>query len=64
MMSVQLTAEALRHNQSALPNFIQGKSRERGIESAPWFKVFKGDRINDHHLTRAEKIKAKGGPAC
>jgi hypothetical protein len=29
------------------------------VESAPWFKVgFKGDRINDHHLTLAEKRAA------
>lgn len=29
--------------------------RGRDVESAPWFKVFNGDRINDHHLTLAEK---------
>jgi hypothetical protein len=30
------------------------------VESAPWFHLFKGDRINDHHLTLAEKRAAKG----
>jgi hypothetical protein len=29
-------------------------------KSAPWFKSCSGDRINDHHLTVAEKKAARG----
>lgn len=32
------------------------------VKSAQWFKVFKGERINDHHLMVAERITAKGKP--
>ena len=39
---------------------VYNKDRGKDVESAPWFKVFKGDRINDHHLTLAEKMAAKG----
>jgi hypothetical protein len=42
------------------PNIKWGKDRGTDVPSAPWFKVFKGDRINDHHLTLAEKRKARG----
>ena len=27
----------------------------RDVEAAPWFKVFNGERINDHHTTLADK---------
>jgi hypothetical protein len=37
------------------PNIKWEKDRGKDVESAPWYKVFKGDRINDHHLTLAEK---------
>jgi len=30
------------------------------VESAPWFKVFGGERINDHHLTVGAKRAARG----
>jgi hypothetical protein len=43
------------------PNIKWEKDRGTDVTSAPWFKVFKGDRINDHHLTLAEKRKARGG---
>jgi len=33
------------------------------VESAPWFKVFGGGRINDHHPTRAEKEAARAKAA-
>ncbi|BCR24428.1 MULTISPECIES: hypothetical protein [Pseudomonadaceae] len=36
-----------------------GKDRGKDVESALWFPVFKGERINDHHLTLAEKRRAK-----
>ncbi|KAF1075924.1 Eco57I restriction-modification methylase domain-containing protein [Halodesulfovibrio sp. MK-HDV] len=33
----------------------RGKDRGKDVESAPWYHLFKGDRINDHHLSLAEK---------
>ncbi len=53
-----LTAEVLRHNRRPKLNITWDKDRGKDVESAPWFKVFKGERINDHHLTLAEKIAA------
>lgn len=55
-----MTAEVLRHNKKPKLNITWDKDRGKDVESAPWFKTFGGDRINDHHLTRAEKLSAKG----
>ena len=55
-----MTAEVLRHNKKPKLNITWDKDRGKDVESAPWFKVFKGDRINDHHLTLAEKRAARG----
>jgi hypothetical protein len=41
------------------PNVNWKKDRGADPASAPWFKVFNGDRINDHHLTVAEKRAAR-----
>jgi hypothetical protein len=41
------------------PNIKWNKDKGRDPESAPWFAVFKGDRINDHHLSLAEKRAAR-----
>ena len=47
------------------PNINWGKDRGRDLESAPWFKLgptyggHEGDRVNDHHLSIAEKHAAK-----
>lgn len=41
------------------PNINWNKDPGRDVESAPWYRVFDGDRINDHHLTLAEKRAAK-----
>ncbi len=41
------------------PNIHWSKDRGTDVPSAPWFKVFKGERINDHHLTLEEKRKAR-----
>jgi len=41
------------------PNISWDKDRGKDVESAPWFHLFGGDRINDHHLTLAEKCAAK-----
>lgn len=54
-----MTAEVLRHNKKPKLNITWDKDRGKDVESAPWFKVFGGDRINDHHLTVAEKLEAK-----
>ena len=42
------------------PNIMWGKDRGKDVESAPWYSVFGGDRINDYHLTLEEKRKARG----
>ena len=49
-------AEILRE----VPNIKWGKDRGTDVSSAPWYDVFKGERINDHHTTLAEKRKARG----
>ena len=41
------------------PNINWNKDRGKDVESAPWYHAFNGDRINDHHLTLAEKRKAR-----
>jgi hypothetical protein len=41
------------------PSINWNKDRGKDVESAPWFPVFHGDRINDHHLTLAEKRAAR-----
>jgi len=41
------------------PNINWNKDRGKDVESAPWYHVFDGDRINDHHLTLAEKRQAR-----
>ena len=46
-----VAAGVLRKN----PKITWGKDRGKDPESAPWYSVFKGDRVNDHHLTLAEK---------
>jgi hypothetical protein len=55
-----MTAEALRHNKKPKLNITWDKDRGKDVESAPWFKTFGGDRINNHHLTVAEKQRARG----
>lgn len=37
------------------PNIKWSKDRGKDVESAPWYHLFKGDRINDHHLKIEEK---------
>ena len=56
-----MTAGVLRHNKGPKLNIKWDKDRGKDVESAPWFAVFKGDRINDHHLTLAEKRVARDG---
>ena len=49
-------AEILRET----PNIKWTKDRGADVKTAPWYSVFKGERINDHHTTLAEKRKARG----
>jgi len=41
------------------PNIKWNKDRGKDVASAPWFPLFKGDRINDHHLSLEEKRNAR-----
>ena len=41
------------------PNIKWTKDRGKDVVSAPWFDTFDGDRINDHHLSLAEKKAAR-----
>jgi len=41
------------------PNIKWNKDRGKDVPSSPWYHLFKGDRINDHHLTLAEKLAAR-----
>jgi hypothetical protein len=50
-----MTAGVLRKN----PNINWNKDRGKDPASAPWFPVFKGERINDYHLTIAAKQAAR-----
>jgi len=50
-----MTAGVLRKD----PNINWKKDRGTDPKSAPWYGVFKGERINDFHLTLAEKQKAR-----
>lgn len=41
------------------PGIKWDKDRGKDVESAPWYPMFEGERINDHHLGLAEKRKAR-----
>lgn len=41
------------------PNIKWDKDRGKDVVSSPWYRHFGGDRINDHHLTNAEKRAAQ-----
>jgi hypothetical protein len=41
------------------PNIKWTKDRGKDVASAPWYYLFNGDRINDHHLTLSEKRAAR-----
>ncbi len=41
------------------PNINWNKDRGKDVKSAPWFHLFKGERINDHHLSLDEKLLAR-----
>lgn len=54
-----MKAEVLRHNKKPKLNISWDKDRGKDVESAPWFHLFGGNRINDHHLSLAEKRAAR-----
>ena len=41
------------------PNIKWDKDRGQDVASTPWFHVFNGERINDHHLSLDEKKRAR-----
>ncbi|MBI5907955.1 MAG: Gfo/Idh/MocA family oxidoreductase, partial [Burkholderiales bacterium] len=55
-----MQAEVLRHNKKPKLNITWDKDRGKDVGSAPWFAMFKGERINDHHLTLEEKRRSRG----
>jgi hypothetical protein len=58
-----MTAGVLRFNKKPQINISWDKDRGKDVESAPWYHLFNGDRINDHHLSLAEKkaVREKSG---
>ncbi|MBF0098002.1 MAG: N-6 DNA methylase [Magnetococcales bacterium] len=54
-----MTAQVLRFNKKPQLNIAWEKDRGKDVPSAPWYHRFQGDRINDHHLTLAEKQAAR-----
>jgi len=54
-----MTAGVLRFNKKPQVNIAWDTDRGTDVESAPWFKTFKGKRINDHHLSLEEKRMAR-----
>lgn len=61
-----MTAEVLRHNKKPKLNIEWKKDRGTDVPSAPWYSLGlqygekEGARINDHHLSLAEKKAARG----
>ena len=41
------------------PNIHWKKDRGKDVQSVPWYHLFKGERINDHHLSLQEKQAAR-----
>jgi len=41
------------------PNINWNKDRGKDVKSAPWYHLFKGERIYDHHLSLDEKLLAR-----
>lgn len=54
-----VTASVLRQVKKPKLNIHWEKDRGKDVESAPWYARFKGERINDHHTTLAEKRAAR-----
>ncbi|MEP7219253.1 MAG: SAM-dependent DNA methyltransferase, partial [Bacteroidota bacterium] len=41
------------------PNIKWDKDRGKDVESAPWYHLFNGDRMNNHHVSLADKRQAR-----
>lgn len=54
-----MTAQVLRQNKPPKLNVKWEKDRGKDVESAPWFHLFKGERINNHHTTLEEKRRER-----
>jgi hypothetical protein len=55
-----VTAEVLRHFKKPKLNISWDKDRGKDVESAPWYAVHRGERINDWHTTLEKKKQARG----
>ncbi|MCJ7624682.1 MAG: hypothetical protein MUO76_14365 [Anaerolineaceae bacterium] len=44
----------------SVPDVKWEKDRGKDVESAPWYHLFKGKRINDYHLNLTEKRAIQG----
>ena len=54
-----VTAQVLRFYKKPQLNISWDKDRGKDVESAPWYHLFGGDRINDYHLSLVEKRAGK-----
>jgi len=54
-----VTAHVLRYDKKPQLNVTWDKDRGKDVESAPWFKVFGGERINDYNTMLDEKRAAR-----
>ncbi|EQD24518.1 MAG: hypothetical protein D084_Lepto4C00422G0004 [Leptospirillum sp. Group IV 'UBA BS'] len=54
-----MMAGTLRFNKKPQVNIAWETDRGKDVESVPWFGVFDGKRINDHHLGLDEKRVAR-----
>lgn len=54
-----ITAGVLRFNKKPQINISWDKDRGKDVESAPWYHLFNGDRINEYHLSLPEKRAAR-----
>lgn len=55
-----IKAGVLTHD---LSRILKDKDRGNDVASAPWYRVFNGERRNDHHTTLAEKRTAREAAA-
>ena len=55
-----MKAEVLRYNRHPKLNIKWETDRGQESEFTPWFGKFNGERVNDHHLTLAEKRASVG----
>ncbi len=53
-------ADLMRHDKKPMLDITWDKNCGKDVEWAPWFEVFKGDRIYNHHPTLAGKQAARG----